>query len=352
MDYHRIDAMIKLAQREDYKVCLWGTGYVATHYGYELVRELGVKIDFYCDNNEAMYGKEIKDGIICMDKSNLPSRMVCFILTAGHFFAEISNQLTQMGITDYVTYMDLCEYKAQNFFEFQKKNQIAVYTCIVGGYDEVSEPEVVEANCDYYIISDRKPEKDTIFQYININDYVGADLVDYTRRNRYCKINAHKFFAKYRYSIYFDGNIDLKKGITSYIDKLSRTRIAVCAKTSYRSVYAEALRCMMHGRDDEELFLRQIEKYWLEGMPEDYGLLLPGIMVREHNNLICRKIMEEWWEELSMYSKRDMISLSYVLWKNGYSIEDVIVLSEQMDAMESEEWLVRRNHFKARIGGK
>lgn len=349
MDCKKTETMIKLAQCEEYKVCAWGTGYVGTHYGYELLQELGVKIDFYCDSDEAMYGKEIINGIICLNKKNLPSKIICFILTAGHFFAEIISQLTQMGITNYVTYMDLCEYKTQNFFDFQKRKQIAVYTCILGGYDEVSEPEVIEDNCDYYIISDKKPPKNTVFKYINIDDYVEASLVDNTRKNRYCKINAHKIFPKYRYSIYFDGNIELKKGISHYIENLPQTRIAACTKTSYKSVYAEALRCMVHGRDDAKLFLSQLEKYWLEGMPEDFGLLIPCMMIREHNNLICRKMMEEWWEELNMYSKRDMISLSYVLWKNGYSINDVLTLASQSDVLDGDEWLFRRNHGKPRV---
>lgn len=349
MNFHKTEVMIQLARQEEYKACIWGTGYVGTHYGYELLRELGVEIDFYCDNNEAMYGREIKNGIVCVDKNNLPSKVVYFILTGGHFFAEIIDQITQMGVANYVTYMDLCEYKAQNFFDFQKRKQVAVYTCIVGGYDEVSEPEVIEDNCDYYIISDKKPQKDTIFKYLNIDDYIEPDLVDNARRNRFCKINTHKIFPGYRYSIYFDGNIDLKKGMSHYIGNLPRTHMAVCTKTSYKSVYAEALRCMMHGRDVAEVFLRQIEKYWLEGMPEDFGLLIPCMMIREHNNLICRKMMEEWWAELKMYSKRDMISLSYVLWKNGYSIEDVAVLSKQSDVLDGDEWLFRRNHSKSRI---
>ena len=268
MDCHKIDVMIKLAQQEEYKVCVWGTGYVGTHYGYELLHELGVEIDFYCDNNEAMFGKEIKDGIICVNKNSLPSKIVCFILTGGHFFAEIIDQLTNMGIKNYVTYMDLCEYRSHNFFEFQKRKQIAVYTCIVGGYDEASEPEVIEDNCDYYIISDKKPQKDTVFKYINIDDYVDANLADNTRRNRYCKINAHKIFPEYRYSIYFDGNIDLKKGISHYIENLPKTRIAVCTKTSYKNVYAEAwpgCRRIVFTTGRKILVGRHARRFWLVG---------------------------------------------------------------------------------------
>ena len=106
---------------------------------------------------------------------------------------------------------------------------------------------------------------------------------------------------------------------------------------------------MMHGRDDKERFLNQVEKYWIEGMPEDFGLVLPAIMIREHNNPICSRLMKEWWEEVNTYSKRDVISLSYILWRNGYSINDIGTLSSEPDVLDGNEWIFIRNHFQSRI---
>lgn len=36
--------------------------------------------------------------------------------------------------------------------------------------------------------------------------------------------------------------------------------------------------------------------------------------------------MEEWWNEMEKYSKRDQLSLPYIIWKNGYSFEDVGII--------------------------
>lgn len=349
MERTRIEKVIELARLGERKVCIWGAGFVGTNYGYQMLKELEISIDFYCDNNVQLYGKEIKDGIVCVDKKDIPLDAVCFVLTSGHLISDISKQLKEMGLTDVVNYMELCEYKSRDYFDFQKRNQIAVYTCVVGEYDEVAEPECIEEGCDYYIISDKKPKNGTIYKYLDINDYIEPEMQDNTRKNRYCKINPHKIFPQYRFSIYFDGNIILKEGISKYIEELPKTRITALARTSYNSVYAEALRCMLHGRDDKEKFLRQVEKYWLEGMPEEYGLVLPAVMVREHNNPICKSIMEQWWNEICSYSKRDMISFPYVLWKNGYSIDDVSTLAEALDVTDGNEWIVRRDHGKKRV---
>lgn len=349
MDIKEIEKKLVKAKSGDYKICAWGAGYVGRNHGYDLINKMGIKIDFYCDNNPELFGKVIKDNIVCINPKELQSNTICFILTSGHLIADITQELHNMGITNIINYMEICEYFSRNSFGVQKRNQIAVYTCVVGDYDKVQEPTSVAENCDYYIISDKEPEKNSIYKYINIDDCISREIQDNTRKNRFCKINAHKVFPQYRYSIYFDGNIILDKNIKKYVDNLSKTRITMLSRTSYDSVYAEAFRCMLHERDDKEKFERQVEKYWLEGMPDDFGLMLPGIMIREHNNPICKKIMCEWWNEVSQFSKRDVISFPYVLWKNGYTIDDVNTMSDSLDVTDGEGWIFRRNHEKRRI---
>ena len=121
MACNKVEDLIKLAKCDDYKVCVWGAGYVGTNYGYELLKQWGINIDFYCDNNVNLHGTQIKDGIICISPNNIPINVVCFVLTSGHLIADIKMQLTEMGIINVVTYMELCEHQSKTFFEFQKK---------------------------------------------------------------------------------------------------------------------------------------------------------------------------------------------------------------------------------------
>lgn len=349
MNIIEIEKKIDKAKSGRYKICAWGAGYVGRNHGYDMIKNMGINVDFYCDNNTELYGKIIRDDVVCIDKKKLPENTLCFVLTSGHLIADITEELRHMGITEVINYMELCEYQSKNYFDVQKRNQIAVYTCVVGNYDKVQEPISLADGCDYYIISDKEPEEKSIYKYINIKDCVTREIQDNTRKNRFCKINAHEIFPKHRYSVYFDGNIILDENIVQYLEKLSKTRITMLSRVSYDSVYAEALRCMLHGRDEKEKFEQQVEKYWLEGMPDDFGLVLPSIILREHNNPICKKLMIEWWDEISKFSKRDMISFPYVLWKNGYTINDVNTISEKKDVTDGQGWIFRRNHGKGRI---
>ena len=136
--------------------------------------------------------------------------------------------------------------------------------------------------------------------------------------------------------------------IVKYTQELPKTQIVTFCKNYWKDPYMEAMRVLLNKREEEEIVLKQMEKYWLEGMPDDFGLVGPGIMIREHNNPICKKIMEDWWEEVDHFSKRDMISLSYVLWKNGYTIEDVNTLTKERDYFDGDAWVFNRNHKKVR----
>ncbi len=80
----------------------------------------------------------------------------------------------------------------------------------------------------------------------------------------------------------------------------------------------------------------QMSAYMREGMPCEYGLPEMGIIAREHNNPICIKIMEEWWDEfIRTKSQRDQLSFMYVIWKNGLKLSDLYLLGEDMGKCDS-----------------
>lgn len=339
--------IIKLAQDGKTEVCVWGAGIIGRHHGLEILKKYGIKPDYYFDSNSDLWGSVITDNIKCISRAELlKKKFVCFILVSVHLLDEIVQQARVLGIKWIVTYNELCELELQTYFDFMQKRKIAVYTCIVGNYDTIKEPISVSTECDYYVISDQKVESE-ILKYIDINDVIPNDINDNTRKNRYCKINAHKIFPEYKYSIYHDGSIRLKSNIVEKIECLAATRIVAFANNWFDNVYMEAMRAGEHFRDTKEIIYSQVYKYWLEGMPNNFGSVACGTLIREHNNPVCKKLMNEWWEEVSRFSKKDQISFPYVLWKNGFRISDVPTING--DDYFSEKYLVfEKNHLKSR----
>ncbi len=344
---NHIMELIKAAQEKKFEVCIWGAGNAGIT-GINMLKEMNISVDYFCDNNPKLWGRKIVDDIKCISVDETVSRdIICFIMVSVPFIDEVCREAHMRGIERIVTYDELCDLKIKTYFPFMKKKQIAAYTCIIGNYDKLKEPISVSEECDYYVISDEKPPVDSVFQYININDCIPHYIEDNVKKNRYCKINAHKLFPQYRYSIYFDGNIRLKSNIIQKIDELPRTRIMASGIHSINCVYMEAMRAIELGRVSKETAMKQIEKYWLEGMPEEFGSVTCSLLIREHNNPICKKIMEDWWEQVEQFSRKDQISFPYVIWKNNYLMSDVATVNGT-DLYADNYFIFSRIHDKPR----
>lgn len=141
---------------------------------------------------------------------------------------------------------------------------------------------------------------------------------------------AHKIFPQYKYSIYVDGNTELKKKVSKqFLEKLEGkiTGIA-CRKRNCKisDIYRDGIHVLISQAADENKVQKQMEQYWKEGLPEYHGQIAGNIWVREHNNPICVRIMEDWWHQVSTQAPRDQLSFMYAVWKNGYTYEDIGLL--------------------------
>lgn len=226
--------------------------------------------------------------------------------------------------------------KSQEFFrqftnqiDYNVEEKIAVYTCIFGKYDEIIEPDVFPDNIDYYIITDLELPQNSHWKKIEPECLENMKTYTDVEKNRYFKMNPYEVFKEYHYSIYVDGNIKIVSDLSEYIKKLGNEGVALHKHRMRNCTYKEIEKCIEVKKGKEEA-LQQYKKRLLEkGMPEEYGLLEAGVIVRDNYNPLGQKVMQEWWDEFFKQSaKRDQISLPYILWKNQIKVEDVATLGE------------------------
>ncbi len=77
--------------------------------------------------------------------------------------------------------------------------------------------------------------------------------------------------------------------------------------------------CITFGLDDPDVIDSQINRYNLEGYLPHRGLFEATVILRRHTNEI-RAFNETWWDEIKWGSRRDQISLPYVLHKTATDI--------------------------------
>lgn len=202
--------------------------------------------------------------------------------------------------------------------------RIAVYTCVIGGYDKIKSHYQCPG-VDYYLVTDNREIKDAV-GYKKVLYMTATD--DHTKTSRYVKTHPHVFLPEYEYTIWMDGSmaaISDPRELLVYLNDndicVLKPRDEVLSKRGdpYFEVCCienEMRACTALGKDDPIIMGSQIQKYFNEGYPKNNGLVETGLMVRRNSEKI-KKTMETWWTEIYNHSKRDQLSFGYSLWKNN-----------------------------------
>lgn len=193
-----------------------------------------------------------------------------------------------------------------------------IYTCISGDYDFLYDHKHTNPDWNYICFSNTvKPSlKNKSWKILPLK----YEELDQTRNSRWHKINAHKLFTGYEKSVWIDANIDVtSKAFFDEVNQITQglQTFAIMNHPARDCIYQEIEACKQLKLDDDSIMDRQIEIYKNENYPNNNGLYASSIIYRNHLDNKLDPIMEEWWSWVSQYSKRDQLSLPYVLHKNG-----------------------------------
>jgi lipopolysaccharide biosynthesis glycosyltransferase len=218
--------------------------------------------------------------------------------------------------------------EVRNYLE-QQAQRVAtkvVYTCITNNYNDLMQPFCIDPEWDYVCYTDC----DSLLKQGRVGVWeirrVEVEGLDYSRLNRWHKINPHILFPQHKESLYIDGNINI---ISDYIYRNARsaTKPMLFPQHFARNcAYDEMKKLMASPRisiQNKGKLAKQYANYKLAGFPRNLGLSENNVIYRKHHNETVKQVMKQWWEALCDFSSRDQASLSYVLWKNGITLSEI-----------------------------
>ena len=210
------------------------------------------------------------------------------------------------------------------------EQRIAVYTCILDGYDQLAKLKLKPDNIDYYVITDRPPSDESMWCSLDVSQ-VQEKLshLSIIEQNRWYKMHPHLLFVDYDYSVYLDGNVTPISDLTEFIHRIRSTGIATHRHYIRDCVYREAQAVVQSGKDSPEHIEQHLHFLQELGMPKNYGLADCSVIARRHHDAFCISLMDQWWKEFLAHSRRDQLSFPYVLFKNGVSMADVSTLGSK-----------------------
>jgi hypothetical protein len=191
-----------------------------------------------------------------------------------------------------------------------------IYTCITDGYDMLINHTYVDDNWDYVCFTDDLSISSVGNSSWHIRPLHFAKC-DNIRNQRWHKIHPHILFPEYQSSVWLDGNVNiLDRHIFTDFDKaINEHRLASIAPHPERNcVYDEFIACVELGKDDERILNKQLSLIKKFGYPKRNGLFETNVIYRDHHNYRISEVMKDWWWWIENYSRRDQLSLPYVLW--------------------------------------
>lgn len=374
---YREQLPIDTAKKNRWKVVLYGLGQLGRDNGIQLLNWIDLKPDFVCDKSVGAIDQFVLDnpnveGMVLNDLLHIQQDILVLACVGVAYIREVCEMLRQNPCLHVLTIDDICamdsvlekfyhikdisskaqkspaniSLKDENGTTYLKGNRIAVFTCVTGGYDVIKEPTYTEEQCDYFLISDERPESLKVYHFLDVNQIVPENVTDNAAKNRWCKMHGYEIFKSYKYSIYIDGSIRLVKPISYYVDLIGASGIAVHRHSLRDCIYEEGLRLVANkrGNIDFQRLRDQMLGYLEEGMPRKYGLFECGVIVRKHNVPAGNQIMDQWFDEYMRGQRRDQLSFTYILWKNGVPADAVGILNHGNDIRENPDFTTNEEH--------
>lgn len=193
-------------------------------------------------------------------------------------------------------------------------NKYVIYTILVGGYDEIRQPEVVDERFDYVLFSDERVGECIGVWQVRAIPYEDTNRL---RLSRYAKCHPCQVLSDYQASLYMDANIQISTPwVYERFMALVETGVewASIKHPDQQCIYDEivAISVLRWVRDFD--VVEWYAKMKKAGFPENYGLYENNVIFRQHTGKV-EQVGEMWWKTLEKDCKRDQFSLMYVLWQ-------------------------------------
>ena len=194
------------------------------------------------------------------------------------------------------------------------EKQIAIYTCLIGAYDDLFKIDNIYKEddiADYYYITDNKNLKVEGYQMIYI------DIIDNDKKmtQRYYKLMIPDFVKKnYKYSIYYDGNVKVDAKLKPLIEYVGNNSISVFSYVIPFNVHTQYLSKYVGIYPNSKIYKNKYYEYINNGWKDDKLNPTTKFVIRKHSEKLFN-FQEEWFQETKIIG-RDEFSFLYLTWKH------------------------------------
>jgi len=193
--------------------------------------------------------------------------------------------------------------------------RFAVFTAIIGGYDNICDPVVIDKDFDYYLFTDHVVSESVGVWKVRQVQYQNEDPI---RIARYVKTHPEELLPGYNATLWMDANLQIADSyLYEEVRSLEMSEIQVASvQHPFRDcAYHEAYVVSELRFEHSSLTIRWCRHLWRNGYPLHEGLFETNIFYRKRSAIVAL-FDEAWWHSIESFSKRDQLSCNFCLWKN------------------------------------
>lgn len=213
-----------------------------------------------------------------------------------------------------------------------------IYTVLVGDYDDIMLPDVIDDRFDYVLYSnDIKSENIGVWSIRPIAVVIENDN---KRLSRYPKTHPETMLSDYKASLYIDANIQIRdqwvydRFVELYNKKIEYAGVKLVL-TGRDCIYEHSFEMCQWLVEHDYVAIRHCHELYKRGFPRHFGLNENNIIFRIHTERM-KATDEEWWQWIINYSWRDQFSYMYCIWKHQIPLN--YFLPEGEDARNSSHF--------------
>ena len=203
-------------------------------------------------------------------------------------------------------------------------NKTIIYTVIIGNYDSIKQPLVIEEGVEYVLFTNNPNIQDAgVWRVVQIPAEQWQRRTERENNillSRKVKMLPHKYLPKgCELSIYLDADMLIKGPLTRLLKDLREdTLFAACRHSYCKSVQEEIEDLLVKNMIQPEQVKEQWQKYTEWGFRDDLGISENGLLIRKHNNQHVQSLMQLWWKEYQQGCLRDQLSLMPCIYKEDF----------------------------------
>lgn len=218
-------------------------------------------------------------------------------------------------------------------------------SALYGGYDSLKHPTPQEGNVACILLTDDPNVTSDVW---NVVYWPKPHMIGFLAAKAPKMLPM--LYAEAKASVWVDMSVQvLSPTFTLEAVEYARDGFATWPHPWNPNLDAEAAESLKQSRYQDQMLWPQVQRFFKEGVPRDWGVRHTAVVARAHNELT--QLTGYMWDAEYEWSMADQIGFAYATWKTGVAVNELPMDQAFLHGFRTpdrpDKWLEHGGHIKS-----